>query len=429
MRPLKLPLTRAVTDGDIEAVRALLAAGSDVNRTTGGGQTPLILAIVFSRLQILSLLLEAGADPQLRDSLGLNAFDWAERRGFVEGVKLLAQTHFATHETTPEKSSTETPHLPESVPPLQVEPQNPPVSKEQLERSDEKSLRWIAGLKRRIDEETSHKVKDPQLAPPATSEIESASEEEPRVVVTNSAISVTLPEPEVVAAPPNSLTNVAPETSQLKDQAYSAQTVKPGVSREAVARAQQPWSPYGKPPMSFSRKRCPKCNTVYNSELLAYCAIDMTPLVDANKPLVTSPSETVRMPLLWFLVVFTFIVAAGVTYFMIPNLKSAQNVAPETSPTQAVNIGESPLVSGELSGKQVNVPEPQYPGSAKSEHVTGTVTVRITVDKKGSVIAVKVVEGDRRLRNAAIAAAQKATFSPEKLMGRGGVGTIAYKFK
>ena len=77
----------------------------------------------------------------------------------------------------------------------------------------------------------------------------------------------------------------------------------------------------------------------------------------------------------------------------------------------------------------MNVPEPQYPGSAKREHVTGTVTVRITVDKKGSVIAVKVVEGDWRLRNAAIAAAQKATFSPEKLMGRGAVGTIAYKFE
>ena len=155
----------------------------------------------------------------------------------------------------------------------------------------------------------------------------------------------------------------------------------------------------------------------------------MTPLVDANEAVVMAPPEEARLPLAWLLIVFTFVVAAGVIYVMIPNLRSAQNPSLETSPTQAPGNSDSPLVSGELSGKQLDVPAPEYPASARSDHVSGTVTIRVTVNKKGRVIAVKVVEGDRRLRNAAIAAAQKATFSAEKLMGRGAVGTIAYTFK
>ena len=92
MNPRNLSLMGAVTDGDTEAVRALLAAGSDVNRTGSGGQSLLILAILFRRTQILRLLLDAGADPKQCDSLGLNAVDWAERKGFTEGLKLLQET-------------------------------------------------------------------------------------------------------------------------------------------------------------------------------------------------------------------------------------------------------------------------------------------------------------------------------------------------
>src|SRR6185295_9048776 len=81
MNPRRPSLIGAVIDGDTETVRALLAAGSDVNETVSGGRTPLIMAILFERTQIMTLLLEAGADPHQRDSLGLNAEDWAERKG------------------------------------------------------------------------------------------------------------------------------------------------------------------------------------------------------------------------------------------------------------------------------------------------------------------------------------------------------------
>jgi len=70
-----IPLTNAVTSGDEQAVSALLANGADVNETTGGGQTALILAVIFGRTNLVKLLMKAGADPQLRDNLGLNAIE------------------------------------------------------------------------------------------------------------------------------------------------------------------------------------------------------------------------------------------------------------------------------------------------------------------------------------------------------------------
>jgi TonB family protein len=415
-------LIRAVTDDDTGAVRALLAAGSDVNKPTSGGQTPLIIAVVFRRIKILSLLLEAGADPQLRDDLGLNAVDWAERKGFAEGVKLLTQNKTAKQEA--DTSGTK-PKLPGSPMPNQIKEQNTPVSSgtTQSASSDEKSRRWIAGLKRRIDEEASHKVKEVQPGP----EIEAPPEKEPARFVVNDDPLLTSPtsKPEVIVPLPDSVTNVASDNPDLRNQISYSQTTTPIVPRDDVARSQPTSLTITKPPTSSSRKRCPKCNAMYNSELLAYCAIDMTPLVDADAPVVTPPHDRTRMPLVWLLVVITFVIAAAVTYLMFNNSRSQQS----TLPKPGANVKELPLVAGELSGKQLDVPAPEYPVSARSEHVSGTVKVRVTVDKEGTVIAVKVVEGDRRLRDPAIAAAQKATFSPEKLVGRGAVGTITYTFK
>jgi TonB family protein len=429
MKPRELSLTTAVTDGDTEAVQALIAAGTDPNAASSGGQTPLILAIIFRRIKILNLLLEAGADPQLRDSLGLNATDWAQRRGFTEGVKLLAQTPAAQQNATRSASRAE-PETAHASVPTQIKEQNSPGPKESehFARSDEGSLLWIAGLKRRIDEETTNKVKEVHGSPTTkTEETESRPQTaQPHVVVDDGALPVQLPAQESMAFP-DPLKDDTPETSHLKNESYS-ETITPVVPRNVVGKAPST-SRIRTPSMSSSLKRCPKCNTIYNSELLSYCAIDMAPLVDANKRVVASRPEEAVVPRVWLLVVLIFVVAAGITYFMLPNFRSKQEANPGLFPTQAFDAGNSPSVDGELRGKQVNVPEPQYPVAAKRAHVSGTVTVQVSVNKSGTVIATKVIEGDRQLRSAAVAAAQKATFSPEKLMGRGAVGTIAYTFK
>jgi len=161
MNPRKLSLIGAVIDGDTETVRALLAAGSDVNETVSGGRTPLMMAILFERTQIMTLLLEAGADPHQRDSLGLNAADWAERKG----LNLLGRKQ-------------EIPPVPPSKEPTplggvalnQSEKQTTQTSgaSTQSASSDEKSRRWLAGMKRRIDEEASRKTKKVEPMPSPT---------------------------------------------------------------------------------------------------------------------------------------------------------------------------------------------------------------------------------------------------------------------
>ena len=155
----------------------------------------------------------------------------------------------------------------------------------------------------------------------------------------------------------------------------------------------------------------------------------MTALVDAEKPVISAPSEITKTPVVWLLVVLTFGLAAGVVHFMTPSLNRGQDSRPAALSSQTVNKEDMPLVGGALSGKELTVPAPEYPASARLQHVSGSVTVRVTVDKTGKVRAVKVVKGDERLRSAAIAAAQKASFSADKLKGHRAVGTVVYTFK
>ena len=397
MDPRNLSLSRAVSNGDIEAVRALLAEGANANSTASGGQTPLILAIVFRHIHILRLLLEAGADPKVRDSLGLNAFDWAERKGFTEGVTLLAQSQSPTHDTPASTHNTE-PTVPNRSVSRNVEKDSPPAARPpgHLTLSDEKTRKWIAGMKRRFDEEAGRKAEEVQPAPPPTT----TETESPGVPVNDNSIRA-------------STTSAEADTESERMPQQRSSTI-------------DPWT------KSSNRKRCPKCNAVYNSELLAYCAVDMTPLVDANQPIITSPPSTATPPLIWILVVSTFIAVASTTYLITDRLTRVERVSVPTAepPLQAADVkSELPVVGEELAGKALTLPQPEYPPTARSEGVGGRILVRVRVDKKGRVISARSFEGDWRLRAAAVQAATRATFSAERLNDREATGTIVYTFK
>src|SRR5258705_6032876 len=91
LSPTNLSLTQAVASGNVQAVRDLLAEGAPVNGTTSGGQTPLILAVLYSYTGVLRLLPSARAEPPLRDDIGLNAFKLAETRGVAARTERLAK--------------------------------------------------------------------------------------------------------------------------------------------------------------------------------------------------------------------------------------------------------------------------------------------------------------------------------------------------
>jgi hypothetical protein len=58
-------------------VKALIDAGADVNIPSKGGQTPLVVVVGAGDEEIVEMLVNAGADPDIKDSLGVSARKYA----------------------------------------------------------------------------------------------------------------------------------------------------------------------------------------------------------------------------------------------------------------------------------------------------------------------------------------------------------------
>jgi ankyrin repeat protein len=85
------PLLMAATHGSPEAVKLLLDAGAKVNARDLRGMTTLMLAIGTDRadVRVIRLLLEKGADPNIKSKLGESSLDWAKKMGNIEVMKAL----------------------------------------------------------------------------------------------------------------------------------------------------------------------------------------------------------------------------------------------------------------------------------------------------------------------------------------------------
>jgi Ankyrin repeats (many copies) len=401
-------LTHAVTAGDESAVAALLANGVDVNETTSGGQTPLILAVIFGRTNLVELLARAGADPELRDNLGLNAIDWARRRGATDALNIL---------TNPPASGTGpkiTVNAEEPEPArLVVEPPQaaPAIETKDSVPADEKSRKWIAGLKQRLNEQEVRRLNRNEPRPERPRPVE---EPAPPVVVTTKeppAVETTISRPEPEKPQP---------TTNHKPIATPASTTLPIATAAIEPPSQAPYS-------SAKRKRCPKCNATYNNELLAYCAHHIVPLVDDEGPIFSEPPKETT-PLFWMILVITLSASVAVgslitTYFY----SNGDTARREAAPQPLIQKGV-PELGGELVGKAVTLPEAECPLRGP-QPVSGTVTVYVKVDKDGKVNLARGSGGDWLMRGASTEAAMKSTFAPEKLRRRETEGTITYTFK
>jgi TonB family protein len=375
-------LLQAVSSGDENAVSAIIASGGDVNAANDGGQTPLILAVIAGHLQMLHPLLKAGANPLLCDKTGLNAIDWAERRGRTDLAQLLSQQlnlSSAPFEAvaTKHKPTRDTRELPRS----------------ETLSSDEKSRRFLAGLKQRLEEKA---------------ELTNTSSLPPEPVQSQKAIENNLinPEEQRTSDRRSGLSNSrrSPEPEELEPRLSSTPSSKPS-----------------------ARKRCPECNRIYNSELLAYCAHHVVPLVDIDEPVIIAKPNN-PTPLFWSLLLIMLFAATFVGLRLANYL--FKNPLPNNSPAALVTTNTRkgiPVVGRELAGKAVVLPEAEV----SSDAVKGptTVTVRVKIDRAGRVYSALSTNGERSLRESAMAAAKQATFSAAKLGLRGAEGTITYTFK
>jgi hypothetical protein len=133
--------------------------------------------------------------------------------------------------------------------------------------------------------------------------------------------------------------------------------------------------------------------------------------------------------LFWILVIITLagsiVVGSLITTYVYKSRQAAARTAAEQN--RPVQKG-APELGGELVGKSVLLPEAECPVKGP-EPVSGTVTVRVMVDKAGQVYWARGAGGDWLMRGCATEAAMKSTFAPEKLRGRETEGTITYTFK
>lgn len=84
-------LTTAARDANIDEVRKLIAAGSDVNATESDGTSPLLWAAHQGSPELVTLLLEAGADPNIANNFGVTPLLEASRYGDAATIEALLE--------------------------------------------------------------------------------------------------------------------------------------------------------------------------------------------------------------------------------------------------------------------------------------------------------------------------------------------------
>jgi ankyrin repeat protein len=83
------PLHYAASGAKMNIIEILLEHSAYIDAESPNGSTPLMLAAMYGNADCVRLLLESGADPTLKNHLGLNAADFAKRVGRNDSLALI----------------------------------------------------------------------------------------------------------------------------------------------------------------------------------------------------------------------------------------------------------------------------------------------------------------------------------------------------
>lgn len=89
-KPGWTPLHYASTRGHLEIMRLLLDQHAYIDAESPNRTTPLMMAAFYGTPSAVKLLLEAGADPALKNEQGLSAIDFAQRNNRQDSADIIA---------------------------------------------------------------------------------------------------------------------------------------------------------------------------------------------------------------------------------------------------------------------------------------------------------------------------------------------------
>jgi uncharacterized protein len=89
-KPGWAPLHYAATGGHLMVLQLLLEHHAYIDAASPNGTTPLMMAAMYGTASASKLLLEAGADPNLKNDLGLTAIDFALRARKTDSAEIIA---------------------------------------------------------------------------------------------------------------------------------------------------------------------------------------------------------------------------------------------------------------------------------------------------------------------------------------------------
>ncbi len=84
------PLHYAATRGHTAVITLLLDHHAYIDASSPNGTTPLMMAAFYGTPSAVKLLLEAGADPMIKNDQGLSAIDFAHRNNRLDSAEIIA---------------------------------------------------------------------------------------------------------------------------------------------------------------------------------------------------------------------------------------------------------------------------------------------------------------------------------------------------